>query len=135
MKKLIALLFVLSAFMMGITAQSDSSYAPEDLLQQIVEITQPQLPTTFDNDDGKVVLFGVEAQKKTITYSYAFGVKSDKSKTMDYYNAMKPAHIEGLKADPTIVNLLNNGAIFVYRYYGFDGKIVVEIKISKKDIQ
>ncbi|MCR5436669.1 MAG: hypothetical protein K6E97_06365 [Treponema sp.] len=135
MKKLIALLFVLSAFMMGITAQSADNYSPEDLLQQIVEITQPQLPTTFDDADSKVVLFGVNAEKKTITYSYAFAVKSDKSKTQDYYNAMKPALIEGLKADPSISTLLNSGAIFIYRYYGIDGKIVVEIKITKKDIQ
>ena len=48
---------------------------------------------------------------------------------------MKPTLIEGLKADPNISTLLNSGAVFIYRYYGIDGKIVVEIKVTKKDIQ
>ncbi len=133
MKKFILALLVLSTFTFGMFSK-DAEAKPAEILQAVAQASWETLPSQVDE---YTILFGIGADKLNLIYSYA--LKGDATAfpkaTLDA--TIKPALISGIKdsTDEAIIYLKNLKVTFVHRYYGIDGKLITEIKITPKDYQ
>lgn len=132
MKKLILVLAAVFFCCATISAKPKVDSAAEATIRQCAKLTQPLLPMEVDK---VTFLWGISNTEDSLIYYYAIKYNSDDIDVEAFAAAIEPILATSVRTseDETIKNLKNLKTTFEHRYYGNDGQLICDVKITPED--
>lgn len=132
MKKLSLILAILLLSGLSLSAKPKENPLKTETLQQCATLTRAMLPM---NVDEVTILWGIGSESDSLVYYYAIKYASTDLDGTALANALKPTLIAVVKesTDETIKTLKSIFVTFEHKYYGNDGNLICDIKITPEE--